>query len=331
MNKTDVELSRIDRDILARQRPAFQYGADIPPYLIYTALRETYGPPNGEPGSSKAQWCYEIRGAGAHIRVRDWNQFSWVVDVYDDGGDGERGAAVGREFIRMVENLSARFAKRVKEVAKGSRHLIIQNPYKVYMSSAEGLLALAEAAPNQAEKEDLCRGSFFLFLSSFEGLLNVIYDLYLRPSLDDARIKSTLNRSHIDMKLRLAPLYCVCFSGDVIKYKGDELDRYMAVVDLRNDFIHANLSPTMKTAVVKEDGCTFPIEQRETNKYDIPKSLARLDVEHLRFVRQTIRDMAEAVLGSMNHKFRRDFGNALERDQIIIEQLDGENQIRRSI
>ena len=331
MNKTDIKLARIDRDILARQHPAFLYGVDLPPYMIYMALRETYGPPNGPPGSPKVQWCYELRAPEAYLRVRDWNRFSWVVDVYPDDQDSEHGETVGREFIKLAEKLSSYFAKKAKEAAKGSRHLIIQNPYKVYLSSAEGLLKLAEDAPNQGEKEDLCRASFFLFLSSFEGLLNVVYDLYLRPALDDTRVKNTLNRANIDMKLRLAPLYCVCFSGDIIKYKGDELDRYMAVVELRNDFIHANLSPNMKTAVVKEDGYTFPIEQRETNKYDVPKSLARLDVEHLLFVRQTIKDMADAVVSSMNHKFRRDFGSALEREQIIIEQVDGENQIRKAV
>ena len=105
----------------------------------------------------------------------------------------------------------------------------------------------------------------------------------------------------------------------------------MAIVELRNDFIHANLSPTMKTAVIKEDGFTFPIESRDTNKFQVPTNLSHLDIEHLQFVSQTIKEMAEAIINSMNHRFKQDFRNAIKREQIIIEQVDGENLIRLSL
>jgi hypothetical protein len=314
--------------ILSRQRPFFLQGGDIPPYLVYTFLKELCGVPNGKPGSDRAQWCYELRVPGAYLRVRDWSQFAWIVDVYSDDGDQTKAEATGHEFIKLLDQQSGHLQRKAREVARGAQHAIIQNPFKLYSTSAEGLLELAENAPNQMEKEDLCRASFFLFLSSFEGLLNIVYDLYLKPFLNEDRIRRDLNRANIDLKLRLAPLYCACFSRDTIKYQEDELDRYLAIVELRNDFIHANLSPTMKTVVIKEDGYVFPIEQRETNKYNIPKSIAQLGIDHLRLVRQTIKDMAEAVINSMGHRFKFDFRSAIAREQIIVEQIDGENQIR---
>ena len=265
---------------------------------------------------------------GAYLRVRDWNQFSWVIDVYPENEDRAKAEAIGREFIRLIEKHSTYYTKKVKNLVKEAHHHIIQNPFKIYLTSAEGLLSLAENTPDRTQKEDLCRASFFLFLSSFEGLLNIVYDLYLKPVLDEERIRKDLIRANIDLKLRLAPIYCDCFSRDTIKYQSNELDRYRAIVELRNDFIHANLSPTMKTAVIKEDSYTFPIELRETNKFKIPATLAHFDIDHLQFVSRTIKEMADAVVNSMNHRFKHDFRNAIKHEQIIIEQVDGENQIR---
>jgi hypothetical protein len=41
--------------------------------------------------------------------------------------------------------------------------------------------------------------------------------------------------------------------------------------------------------------------------------------------------MANAIINSMNHKFKHDFTLAMQREQIIIEQINGENYIRQQL
>jgi hypothetical protein len=298
---------------------------------VYAMLKEFFGPPNSDANSKPSQWGYELKIPEAHARVRDLNRFSWVLDVYPELGLLENGKHIASQFVKFIETNSKSFEKSAKLSAKMSDFRLIQNPCKIYLDSADGLLSLAESAPDQKEREDLSRAAFFLYLSSFEGLLNVVYDLYLKPFLKDDRIRKDLIRANLDLKLRLAPVYCTCFSRDTINYQNDELQRYVAIVELRNDFIHANVSPLMTTAVVKEDGFTFFVQKRESNKFEIPKILAGLKVEHLKFVRQTISDMSDAIIGSMNHKVKHGFARAIRQEQMIVEAADGENVLRSSI
>jgi hypothetical protein len=330
VNKLDMKPVTIDPTIFGR-RPIYIHRTEPTPYTVYAMLRDFYGTANGRSDSSRTQWSYELEIAGAYIRVRDWNKVSWVVEIWHDQHDDSAAERIGQEFLALVAQKMPHYEKKIKALAASARYTTLQNPFKIYFASAERLLALAQNTPNVSDREDLCRSAFFLFLSSFEGLLNLIYDLYLKPFLIDERIREGLIRANIDVKLRLAPLYCVCFSSDVIKYAGDELKRYYAIVELRNDFIHANLSPTMKTPIIQDDGFVFYAEQRATNNFNIPKNLAYIDMEHLLFVKQTIGDMTDAVINAMSHRYKHDFSDAIMREQIIIEQIDGENYIRTSL
>ncbi|HKO62104.1 MAG TPA: hypothetical protein VJV03_13150 [Pyrinomonadaceae bacterium] len=331
MNISDIKLANIDPETRKRKQPLSLHENKLSPYLVYMVLKTDFGRPNALPDSDNIQWCYELKVPNGFVRVGDWNQYSWTLDIYANNSDAGFAESIGREFFDLIGKRANYFTKKAKSASDSSKFKIIQNPFKIYLAGAKHLLGLAESTTNNLDKEALCKGSFFLFLSSFEGLLNIIYDLYLKTVLHEESVRRGLQRANIDLKLRLAPLYCMCFIGDSIKYKNNELDRYMSIVELRNDFIHANLSPTMRTSVVKLDGYTFPLEERESNKYSIPKDVAHLDITHLHFVNSTIEEMKDAVLSSMHHKFRKDFQNAISREQIITEQVQGENLIRISL
>jgi len=330
MNTNELRSTSIDLATL-RTRPVTLHRSDPTPYIVYATLRDLYGPPTQMANSGRTQWCFDLETSNSQVRIRDWNKSSWVVDVYHDKHDRQAAEAIGQNIIKLLLHQGKNYTAQVKQLTAKPRYTTIQNPFRIYFASADNLLSLAQHAVNVGEREDLCRSAFFLFLSSFEGLLNIIYDLYLKPFLNNDRIRGTLVRANIDVKLQLAPLYCVCFSKDTIQYSGDEIERYMSIVNLRNDFIHANMSATMKTPIIQEDGYIFFVESMALTSHNIPKSLAALDVEHLQFVKQTIGDMASAVINSMNHKFKHDFSTAMEREQIIIEQISGENFIRQQL
>ena len=330
MKTNDLRPTNIDPATL-RMRPITLHRTDPTPYIVYITLRQLYGPPTATDKAERTQWYFDLETAGAQVRIRDWNKTSWLIDVYHEQPDRTSAEALGQDVVKLLTHQSGQYSAQVKQLTIKPRYTTIQNAFRIYFASAENLLSLAQNAHNVGEREDLCRSAFFLFLSSFEGLLNIIYDLYLKPFLNNDRIRSTLVRANIDVKLQLAPLYCINFSQDTLQYVNDELERYMSIVNLRNDFIHANMSSTMKTPIIEADGYIFFVNQMAHTSHNIPKNLAALDVEHIQFVKQTITDMANAVMNSMNHKFKHDFSAAMQREQIIIEQINGENYIRQQL
>jgi hypothetical protein len=142
----------------------------------------------------------------------------------------------------------------------------------------------------------------------------VIYELYLEPSLrEDVRAREHLNRSPMDLKLRLAPLYCTCFKIRV-QTMDEVFKRWQAVINLRNDLIHANLSASMTLREHLEDGIPFLISKTPgKNRYNLPDNFSELRQEHLNFVCETIEQMVESVLSSMKVRYQQELSKVLHR------------------
>lgn len=87
-----------------------------------------------------------------------------------------------------------------------------------YYSTAENLADLADKIdeisvdhynlPNSfslfSKKDDIFKSAFLMLLSSFEGFLNILYELYLQPELRSDRLFERISREQVDIKLRLA-------------------------------------------------------------------------------------------------------------------------------
>jgi hypothetical protein len=142
---------------------------------------------------------------------------------------------------------------------------VIENPFALHYQTAEELIAIAEKlrtergdAPGSAPMVDsqytLCRAAFFQLVAAIEGLLNLVYEIYLKVELRDDRVADRLIREQIDVKLRLAPVYCDCFAGQPFDHTTQAFRNFHRLVNARNDFIHANVTRAMKTSVVNYDG-----------------------------------------------------------------------------
>jgi len=208
----------------------------------------------------------------------------------------------------------------------------------LYFNNAENILERASQWSNEetikaswelyrlAGSGDLYRAAFFLYVASFEGLLNLIYEIYLNPALRDERIFNRLKREQIDIKLRLAPIYCTCFKHEVIDASTEEFHRFQYIVDLRNDFIHANITKPMKSSIVQEDDFVFWIDSEQSSKYGLPRDATELDQHHLKFVRRAILDMVKIILDAMKPRYKREFSQVIY-DEAINVGIDDEEFI----
>lgn len=231
---------------------------ELSPYTVYTILKDLFGNPNSDFDPTKSEWAYDLKVPGATIEIYDW-KLGWVrIHVCAESDDHEEAMRIGEEFIEVLQKQAQRHSKQIKSAAETTNSYILQNPFALYYKSAKNIMeeleqmnsSESESAVLLLEKplqlEDLCRSAFFLFIASFEGFLNLIYELYLKSELKDERIYDRLSREQIDIKLRLAPVYCNCFKSELISSESESFKKFHSIVNLRNDFIHANLTKAMK-------------------------------------------------------------------------------------
>ncbi|HVG29904.1 MAG TPA: hypothetical protein VM864_09415 [Pyrinomonadaceae bacterium] len=361
MELTDIQRATEDEMSALRERTLLLKPTEISSYVIYSILKDTIGT---QPGGiftdeEKSQWGYAVKVQGAYLEVYDWKLESWSVGIYQDDGDVPKAQQIGEDFLALIKKQAPKYSGKLKSAASNATGFIYQNPFAIYFSGARNLLEQAEALESantlelwkrgdpyrtdwdesnqpdflidpyqSALSEDLYRSAFFLFVASFEGLLNLLYELYLKPELRDDRIYNRLAREQVDIKLRLAPTYCVCFKDEVIDHRSEEFQRFQYIVDIRNDFIHANLTKPMTTALANEDGCIFSIASSSEGKYGLPRNITDLNVAHLNFVQKTIEDMVSIVTERMKPRYKREFRAIVSEDRLIVDLVESEYVIR---
>ncbi|MCA0350985.1 MAG: hypothetical protein LCH85_03220 [Chloroflexi bacterium] len=328
-----LDLKPVLIDPITLKRKSYTFAIDhIEPYSMYTTLKAQFGMPNAAL-SKNSQWSYELEAPNAFLRISDWKLYGCTLIIYPDDQLVATAQAIYESLKTIFNKARNNQDSAIKRDSKSSNLVMLQNPYRVYMDTGAELLALAKDLRSSQQGNTLCRSAFFQFLSAFEGLLNILYDLYLKPAIRDSKdTREPAIKSPIDTKIAMAPIYCICFSGDRIPIDTAVYAQYKAVRALRNNFVHANLVEAMRTSIIKHDGMTFLLEPTMTNDYDLPLVVSNLSVMHLDFTKQTIEAMKDEIVNAMHPTYRQDFAKALERDAIIVERIDnGSYVIRREI
>jgi hypothetical protein len=161
-----------------------------------------------------------------------------------------------------------------------------------------------------------------MYLSSVEGFLNLIYELYLKKDLRENRIYDRLCREQIDLKLRLAPVYCECFRQDVLDSNNPSFIEFHSLVNLRNDFVHANLTKPMMNPIVYEDGYSFYIDSASTTPIGIPNNFDRFEHQHIQKTKEITQNIIEYTIDSMSPRYRREFQSVMRKELILVKYED---------
>jgi hypothetical protein len=336
MKLSDVRLINYDEHPNHEKRTTLIRPPELSPFLIYLILKDLFGEPNSSYDETKTQWGYELRVPGAILDICDWKITSWSIGVYAETGNIDDGERIGREFIDLLKKQSSKYTSRVKDATSQAKTFLMQNPFALYYQSAQNIMEHLFGRGDQAEDNtisvaldpewvsDLCRSTFFLFIASFEGLMNLIYELYLKAELRDERIYDRLSREQIDIKVRLAPIYCECFRSDLIQHESEVFKRFHSIINIRNDFIHANLTKTMKNPVINEDDCLFIIENSTRDKSGLPKSINSLTSDDLLTIEKSMEEMIDLLVENMKPRYRREFKSIMYNEAVLIEVEDSE-------
>jgi len=261
-----------EESIQIRHNHVVLHPSDIHPLEADLILKDLFGEPNGDFDETKSQWSYLLHVPGGFVDIYDWKTFGLSIAVILEDAPqinpdelnslpqkekeerlilynaqalklSSEAEKIGKEFQSVLRKHLPKIKGKIKKLASNPPWLLIQNPYAVYYSSAKNMLEKAKVPDSKcADISDYCRSAFFLFFASFEGFLNLIYELYLRQPLRDERISAKFSREQVDMKVRLAPIYCECFSDEIIDHRSEVFRNFQSLVNLRNDFIHANFT-----------------------------------------------------------------------------------------
>ncbi len=322
---------------------------DINPFLVYTILKETFGLPNGDFfDENKSQWQWIFTFNDFHIEIYDWRLISSSIAIYHQASDEEKSQKLAESINDLLTKASQQKKSKIKSVIKDAKRKILENPFVTYYSTAVNLLELSatidelvkekSSSVNEEftkglsfsfsdgldlcdKKSDLYRSAFLMFLSSFEGFLNIMYELYLKTELRADRLYERIAREQIDVKLRIAPIYCDGFRTKTVNHEDDRFKNYLRLVNLRNDYVHANLIKSLERYIVEEDNHTFILENEDNS--DIPSNINELELKHVELAKKYIDDIVELVFECMETKTRREFKSIIFESEIEVEDEDG--------
>lgn len=327
-----------------RQRDYLLKIDHLAPYEVYLALKGRFGESNSDYcDDTKTQWEYFLQSADAYIEIYDWKLSTTSIGVYCKHGKTCDAEKIAHSVVSLLEEEAKKYASIVKSRTKAPEGLVIENPFFLYYETANSILELIhdieegsvcvrkdkspsflDNFPLFLKRADLARSALLIFLSSAEGFVNLLYELYLKKDLREKRIYDRLSREQIDLKIRLAPIYCECFRGEPIDTENEAFKRFHTLVNLRNDFVHANVTQPMMSAVLHEDGKQFIVGSKATTSIGVSVSFSDLEAQDVEVAKEIVDDLVQLVLRAMSPRFRREFESVMKEEHIAVEIGDGQ-------
>lgn len=306
--------------------------SELNPYLIYRTLKDKFGEPDPSFIEEKnIQWGYLLKYGNFLFEIYDWKVISCSIVIYSTEKNKDASEKIGKNLKDLLEKEAIKYQHEFDSKLKRPHAKIIQNPYKLYFETAENLRDLANELVSKSDLEndfmntfhlyqkqfDIARSAFLMYLSAFEGFLNLIYELYLKFEHREKRIFDIINRQQIDIKLRMLPTYCNGFKVDVIDKNDERFKNYSRIVIIRNDFVHANFIKSEMEPILREDGIEFRY-LKDINDA-MPKDFGKIGLSHVNVARDYIQGVIDLILESMNQTHLNEFKLLMDFEAIQID------------
>ncbi len=235
-------------------------------------------------------------------------------------GPEDRLARVASLFIKGIKRAYNKSKSQQTFRAPENMRKIMDNPFHIYITQAQTLLqTLTDDTPYASTVP------FFLLWAAMEGFVNIVYELYLDEAYrKDKRILEQLKRRNLETKLRMAPAFCHGFVVKVIPF-GDEMRQFKDIVALRNELVHANLNSSMIGFERQLDSYIFVDAPKGIRTYyEKAGASTLLNKSTLSTMFETVENVVELVLQSMDVRYRRELEKVLHRERFAARLIDGQ-------
>ena len=295
--------------------------------IVYKVMKDTFGPFNANWVGEKSTWKWVLKTEKGLLSVYDYKG-GWSIGYV---GNMPRPTEKLKEYAVILKDAIIEEANKIhiskKQIKEGKIGGSIFNPYALFSGTSTQLLdeakgIISEIAGYQVAKEDpfnvrglnrgvavaaLFRSSFIMNYLALEGFINVIYTIFLNKRYRNDIFERKLQNEMIITKLLEIDKYCDEFRRQVINSEEELFKVFQHLTNIRNDFLHANISKGMESHLVKIGEYELLTKENPEEKYGIkshPGELTNLDV--IRFQR-IVEKIVIKIINALDERIRWKF------------------------
>lgn len=118
---------------------------NVSPYLVYTILKDKFGPPNSDKiDEDKQQWEWVFSYKDFYILIYDWKLLSTSIAIYHTSSDEQKSKELAERINSLLEKEATHKKGKVKSMIKEAKHKLLENPFVTYYTAALSLLDYAK-------------------------------------------------------------------------------------------------------------------------------------------------------------------------------------------
>jgi len=294
--------------------------------IIYKVMHETFGPPNSYPGE-KSTWEWIIFTAYGLLTVYDYKG-TWSIGC---AGINVRPSnellAEASAFLDALIEEARKVHIPKKQIKKSKVGGAILNPYALYHLTTEDLMNQAneiveEIKSLQSEKNilksieginksrivaSLYRAAFMTTFLSLEGFINLVYTLFLKDRYRNEIYEKRLRDEMLPIKILEMGVYCHSFSHPPFKEQDELFGAIQHFINVRNLFLHANISDAMEEHLVKQGNYLLVTRGEAPEKYGIASDMRNLTNAHVIRAGKLVKKLIVKVLQAVGEEVRFPF------------------------
>lgn len=286
--------------------------------IIYKVMDETFGPPNGYPWEHST-WEWVIFTNAGLLTVYD-HKGSWSIGcLYIKPSEELKVEAKSLGDALFTEAKKVRLSK--KQIKKGKIGGSIFPPYSIYRRTTEDLMSQAHKVIDEINKMErtinnigevaaknhlvasLYRAAFMTTFLTLEGFVNLIYFLFTKDRYRIDMYGKRLEREMLPIKILEMDIYCHSFKYAPLTHEDELFSAIQYFINIRNQFLHANISETMETCLVKQGNYYIAVKGEPEEKYGLTPDIRSLTNIHIiranklveKFVIKTLQSLTDRI------------------------------------
>lgn len=306
--------------------------------VIFKILHETFGPPNSYP-EEKSTWQWTIFTPVCLLTVYDYKG-SWSIGYIGINVEpSEKLLAEASAFRDALIEKASKVHISKKQIKKSKVGGAILNPYALYRLTTEDLMEQAKQIVDeiknlQKEKDflklieavnksrivaSLYRAAFMATFMSLEGFLNLVYTLFLKDRYRNDIYEKRLRSEMLPVKILEMDTYCHSFKRSPLAKQDELFAAIQHFINVRNLFLHANISDVMEAHLVKQDKYFIVTRGESKEKFGIASDMRNFTNVHVIRAGKLVQKLIVKVLQAMDEEVRFPF--AIVHSYLWVEYL----------
>lgn len=301
----------------------------VHPTIVYKMMWDKYGACNTDQVGEHSTWEWVFKTDKGLLCVYD-HKGGWSIgyrgndrnlknDLISEAKELAEAIKVGAQQIKFSK-------KQIQNSKIGGK---ITNPYIMFSNDSFALLDSASSIIKKIEKRlksssgadsflfaynegvtiaSLYRSAFISAFLSIEGFINLIYFFFLKDRYRNEIYERRLLNEMITTKLLEIDKYCEEVVAPVISPSDELFKAFQCLVNIRNDFMHANIVSGMEEHLIVYQDFNVVTKDDQKKLYGINSNIAKItNIDVLR-AQKIAHKLVVRILNSFSDRIKYIFG-----------------------